>query len=224
MPEITILIADDESDILDLLEYNLAKEGYKMVRAADGESALTQADKHEPELVLLDISMPGLDGIEVCYQLRQQEKFKRTHIAFLTARSEEYVEVAAFEAGANDFITKPIKPRALVARIKSILNRKPGAGYSEALNIHDLAINKETYSVLRGGEEILMSKLEFDLLYFLATHAGKVYSRASLLSQVWEGATVKDRTVDVHIRKLRKQLGEGYIDTLKGVGYRFKPE
>ncbi|MCL4145155.1 UNVERIFIED_CONTAM: hypothetical protein GTU68_065517 [Idotea baltica] len=195
-----------------------------MIRAVNGDEALFQAQEYLPELVILDISMPGLDGIEVCYQLRQQEKFKRTHIAFLTARSEEYVEVAAFEAGANDFITKPIKPRALVARIKSILNRKPGAGFSEALEIHDLAINKETYSVMRGGEEILLSKLEFDLLYFLASHAGKVYSRASLLSQVWDGAMVKDRTVDVHIRKLRRQLGEGYIDTLKGVGYRFKSE
>ena len=219
-----ILIADDEKDILDFLTYNLEKEGYKVVHARNGAEVLKKAKETRPDLFLLDIGMPEMDGIEVCYQLKQIPEFSHTVIAFLTAKIEEYVEVAGFEAGADDFILKPIKPRALMARIRTLLSKRSRQSTANELRIHDLVISPDSYTVMRMGEEISLSKLEFDLLYFLASHSGKVFNRSQLLARVWNNTIVMERTVDVHIRKLRKQLGAGYIDTIKGVGYKFRSD
>ncbi|MEL6671535.1 MAG: response regulator transcription factor [Bacteroidota bacterium] len=218
----TILIADDEKDILELLEYNLNREGYLVLKARNGQEALQLAKEHQPNLILLDIGMPEMDGIETCYQLRKIPELSKTHVTFLTARTEEYVEVAGFEAGGNDFISKPIKPRALLARIKASLQQNLNISDNGLLYIHDLAINADEYSVKREGEEIPLSKLEFELLFYLASHSGKVFSRTQLLSKVWQNPMVMERTVDVHIRKLRQRLGEGYLETIKGVGYKFR--
>ena len=219
-----ILIADDEKDILDLLTYNLEKEGYEVIRARTGKEVIEKAKATTPDLFLLDIGMPEMDGIEVCYHLRQLPEFDQATIAFLTAKIEEYVEVAGFEAGADDFILKPIKPRALMARIRSLLGKNIRQSTANELRVHDLIISPDSYTVMRKGEEISLSKLEFDLLYFLASHSGKVFNRSQLLDKVWNSTIVMERTVDVHIRKLRKQLGEGYIDTIKGVGYKFRSD
>lgn len=218
-----ILIADDEKDILDLLEYNLEKDGYEIIRANNSAEAFSLAEEQNVDLFLLDIGMPDIDGIQLCYKLRELPKYRSTTIAFLTAKLEEYVEVAAFEAGADDFILKPIKPRALLARVRSLIRRKDKQITDKSdLQIFDLKISPESYTVFRSGEELILSKLEFELLYFLASHPGKVYNRAQLLSYVWPNTIVQPRTIDVHIRKLRKLLGKVYIDTVKGVGYKFK--
>ncbi|MEL6590217.1 MAG: response regulator transcription factor [Bacteroidota bacterium] len=224
MQEVHILITDDEPDILDLLEYNLEKDGYQVHRASNGREAVNKAKRLRPGIVLLDISMPEMDGIETCYQLRAIPELKDTHIIFLTARIEEYVEVAAFEAGGNDFITKPIKPRALQARLKAVVESQFARPEHEVIKIHDLELDKNAYVARRGKEEISLSRLEFDLLYYMAQRAGKVCKRARLLQSVWNNSYIKERTVDVHIRRLRKALGEGYIETLKGVGYKFRAE
>ena len=217
-----ILIADDEKDILDLLEYNLEKAGYEILRANNGSEVLELVKDHTPDLFLLDIGMPDIDGIQLCYQLRDMSPHQSSVIAFLTAKLEEYVEVAAFEAGADDFILKPIKPRALIARIATLIKRFNEHLPSQSdLEIFDLKISPDSNTVTQGGEEISLSKLEFDLLYFLASHPGKVFNRSQLLSSVWDNTIVLQRTVDVHIRKLRKLIGNGYIDTVKGVGYKF---
>lgn len=222
MQEITILIVDDEQDILDLLEYNMEAEGYQVLKARNGIDAVKLARKHRPLIILMDISMPEMDGIETCYQIRQIPELKDAHIIFLTARIEEYVEVAAFKAGGNDFLTKPIKPRALKARIRSVVERNRPESHGEVIHIHDLILDRSAYQVRRGEEEISLSRLEFDLLYYMASRAGKVCKRTRLLQKVWNNAYIKERTVDVHIRRLRKAIGEGYIETLKGVGYKFK--
>ncbi|MEL6250495.1 MAG: response regulator transcription factor [Bacteroidota bacterium] len=217
-----ILIADDEKDILDLLEYNLEKAGYEILRANNGSEVLELVKDHNPDLFLLDIGMPDIDGIQLCYQLRDMAPHQSSVIAFLTAKLEEYVEVAAFEAGADDFILKPIKPRALIARIATLIKRfNENLPSQSDLEIFDLKISPDSYTVTQAGEEISLSKLEFDLLYFMASHPGKVFNRSQLLSSVWDNTIVLQRTVDVHIRKLRKLLGNGYIDTVKGVGYKF---
>jgi len=218
-----ILVVDDEKDILELLKYNLEKEGYKIKVADDGVSAVEIADSFAPDLILLDIMMPGRDGVETCRLLRQNSKLADTHIIFLTARSEEYSEVAAFEVGADDYITKPIKPRALLSRIKS-LYKKVRSKKSElpVVNIGDLVIDRSSYAVTQGGKEIVLPKKEFELLYFLAQSPNKVFNREELLNKVWgSDVYVLARTVDVHIRKVREKIGDDYISTVKGVGYKF---
>ncbi len=222
MQEMTVLIVDDEKDILDLLEYNLEREGYQVSRASNGKEAIRRAKQVQPRIILMDISMPEMDGIETCYRLREMPELKDTHIIFLTARMEEYVEVAAFEAGGDDFLTKPIKPRALLARIRAVAERQMPGSEGERIQIHDLVLDRSAYQVLRNDEEISLSRLEFDLLYYMASRAGKVCNRTRLLQKVWNNAYIKERTVDVHIRRLRKAIGEGYIETLKGVGYKFR--
>lgn len=223
-----ILIVDDEVDILDLLEYNFEKEGYTVSRAGNGEEAIRKAVELRPDMVVLDIMMPKMDGIETCRQLRQIPELSGMYILFLTARSEEYSELAGFNVGADDYIHKPIKPRALMSRIKAILRRKGGSGENEEeasiLRIHDLEIIKDEYAVRRGGQTISLPRKEFDLLYFLASRPGKVYRREELLERVWQDVYVVDRTIDVHVRKLREKLGEDYIQTIKGVGYKFMSE
>ena len=219
-----ILAIDDEKDILLLLKYNLENEGYYVETASSGNEGIKLAEKSTPDLILLDIMMPGMDGIETCINLRKLDIIKDSYILFLTARVEEYSEVAAFESGADDYITKPIKPRALISRINSFYKRKSSSkNLANLLTIGDLNIDKDTYTVTLKGKEIFFPKKEFELLYFLALNPKKVYSRDSLLRNIWgTDVHVIPRTVDVHIRKIREKIGQNYINTIKGVGYNFK--
>ncbi|MEC7877361.1 MAG: response regulator transcription factor [Bacteroidota bacterium] len=219
-----ILAIDDEKDILLLLKYNLENEGYYVETASSGKEGIKLAEKSTPDLILLDIMMPGMDGIETCINLRKLDIIKDSYILFLTARVEEYSEVAAFESGADDYITKPIKPRALISRINSFYKRKSSSkNLANLLTIGDLNIDKDTYTVRLKGKEIFFPKKEFELLYFLALNPKKVYSRDSLLRNIWgTDVHVIPRTVDVHIRKIREKIGQNYINTIKGVGYNFK--
>lgn len=219
-----VLIVDDEPDIVELLEYNLAKEGYTVESAGNGNIALKRLEKgFRPDVILLDIMMPQLDGIETARRIRLLPELKEVYILFLTARSEEYSEVAAFEVGADDYITKPVKIRALISRINALFRReKEKKETKEELAIADLIINPQNYSVIQDNHSMTLPKKEFELLYYLAQHPDKVCGREEILQKIW-GADiyVLERTVDVHIRKLREKLGEGYIKTLKGVGYMF---
>lgn len=220
-----ILIVDDEPDILELIEYNLKKEGYQVFLASNGQEGIAVAKKIQPDLIILDIMMPKMDGIEACRLMRAIPEFKNTFIVFLTARSEEYSEIAGFNVGADDYIAKPIKPRALVSRINAILRRN--ANNEEVsenkVEIGDLVIDRESYLVYQAGVKVVLAKKEFELLYLLATKPGKVYTRESILKNIWEDSVVvTNRTIDVHIRKLREKLGENYVSTVKGVGYKFE--
>lgn len=221
-----VLIVDDDPDIIELLAYNLEKEGYKIATAANGKQALEIIPSFLPDLVVLDIMMPQLDGIETARQLRNLPDFKDTYILFLTARSEEYSEIAAFEVGADDYITKPIKPRALMSRINALFRREAQKAEPETkVEIAGLTIDRKNYSVTKDNQALVLPKKEFELLFFLANHPNKVFSREELLHKIW-GADiyVLERTVDVHIRKVREKVGETYIKTLKGVGYMFNDE
>lgn len=226
LPIPKILLVDDDPDIIELLEYNLKKEGYETASATDGIQALEVAQVFKPDLILLDVMMPRQDGIETARQLRELPDFKDTYILFLTARAEEYTEVAAFDVGADDYIVKPIKPRALVSRIKAVLRRDTQQIESDSIiEIGQLIINRTNYSVNNNGVNLVMPKKEFELLSFLAKHPNKVFNRDELLEKVWGvDVYVVERTVDVHIRKLREKIPEYYIKTLKGVGYMFSIE
>ncbi|MEQ9290411.1 MAG: response regulator transcription factor [Cyclobacteriaceae bacterium] len=219
-----VLIVDDEPDILDLLKYNLEKEGYVVQTSLDGIKGVELAKKFVPDLILLDIMMPKQDGVETCRQLRELNELSHTFIIFLTARVEEYSEVAAFETGADDYITKPIKPRALMSRINALFRRKNSKQpEDDKIEIGDLVIDKQSYVVYQSDNELNLPKKEFELLYFLAQHSGKVFSREDLLHNIWgTDVYVLARTVDVHVRKVREKIGEGYISTIKGVGYKFE--
>ncbi|WP_421943603.1 response regulator transcription factor [Pedobacter sp.] len=220
-----ILIVDDEPDILELIEYNLKKEGYQVFTASNGQEGITVAKKVHPDLIILDIMMPKMDGIEACRLMRAIPEFKNTFMVFLTARSEEYSEIAGFNVGADDYIAKPIKPRALVSRINAILRRNSGTEEvsENKLEIGDLVIDREAYLVFQDGNKVVLAKKEFELLYLLASKPGKVYTRESILKNIWEDSVVvTNRTIDVHIRKLREKLGETYVSTVKGVGYKFE--
>lgn len=224
MEQYKVLVVDDESDILEIIEYNLKNEGYDVTVSSDGENALRLARDLKPDLVLLDIMMPKLDGVEACRRLREMPETKGACIVFLTARAEEYSELAGFEAGADDYITKPIRPRVLLSRIKAVLRRGMDTEGSliEKLKAGDLEIVKDEHLVYQGGRPINLPKKEFELLYFLASRPGKVFSREVLLEKIWgTDVYVVPRTIDVHIRKLREKLGEDYIQTIKGVGYKF---
>lgn len=224
MGNMKILIVDDEEDILELLSYNLSKDGYEVLKAMDGAKAIEVARKHRPEMILLDIMMPHLDGIETCRRIRSLPQQEETYIIFLTARSEEYSELAGFEAGADDYITKPIKPRILLSRLNAMKRRKRGEAQSPKLEVHDLEILRDEYLVKQSGKVHTLPRKEFELISFLATYPGKVFSREKLLEKVWGDVFVVDRTVDVHVRKLREKLGDHYIQTVKGVGYKFLAE
>lgn len=220
-----ILIVDDEPDILELIEYNLKKEGYQVYLASNGQDGITVAKKVHPDLIILDIMMPRMDGIEACRLMRAIPEFKNTFMVFLTARSEEYSEIAGFNVGADDYIAKPIKPRALVSRINAILRRNNSQDEvsENKVEIGDLVIDREAYLVYQAGEKVVLAKKEFELLYLLASRPGKVYTRESILKNIWEDSVVvTNRTIDVHIRKLREKLGENYVATVKGVGYKFE--
>jgi len=222
-PANKILVVDDEEAILELLKYNLEKEGYEVKVAANGQTGVEVARKFRPDVVLLDIMMPVMDGVEACRQLRANPDLVNTFIVFLTARSEEYSEVAAFDVGADDYITKPIKPRALMSRIQALLRREAkGSTTSGQISLGDLVIDRSSYTVRLQGKEINLPKKEFELLYFLAQHPNKVFSRDDLLQNIWgSDVYVLARTVDVHIRKVREKIGDDYIATVKGVGYKF---
>ena len=219
-----ILAIDDEKDILLLLKYNLEQEGYTVKTSDSGIEALKIAEKFSPHLILLDIMMPKLDGIETCIKLRSIENLFNSYIIFLTAREEEYSEVAAFDAGADDYITKPIKPRALISRINSFFKRRfSSKDTSLVQEIESLKIDKNSYTTILDGKKIYLPKKEFELLYFLMKNSTKVFSRDVLLRNVWgSDVHVVARTVDVHVRKLREKIGEDYIKTIKGVGYKFE--
>ena len=219
-----ILAIDDEKDILLLLKYNLEQEGYTVKTVESGVEALKIVDKFSPQLILLDIMMPKLDGIETCIKLRSIESLSNVYVIFLTAREEEYSEVAAFDAGADDYITKPIKPRALISRINSFFKRRFTSKDSSLIQeVETLKMDKNSYTTILEGKKIYLPKKEFDLLFFLMKNSSKVYSRDSLLRNVWgSGIHVVARTVDVHIRKLREKIGENFIKTIKGVGYKFE--
>lgn len=218
-----VLVVDDEPDILELLQYNLQKEGYEVQTAENGKRAIEVAKSFKPHLILMDIMMPVMDGVEACRQLREMPSFKETFIIFLTARSEEYSEVASFDAGASDFITKPIKPRALLARIGSFFKRQ-GANSKEVnkLVFKELTIDRASYTVNHKGQQLVLPRKEFELLSFLASTPNKVFTRDELLQNIWgSDVFVLARTVDVHVRKVREKIGEQYISTVKGVGYKF---
>ena len=220
-----ILSVDDEPDIRELIEYSLKKEGYQVYTASNGQEAVTEAKRVLPDLIILDIMMPKMDGIEACRILRTMNEFKNTFMVFLTARSEEYSEIAGFNVGADDYIAKPIKPRALTSRINAILRRnvQSESEVENKLEIGDLVIDREAFLVFRKGEKIVLAKKEFELLYLLASKPGKVYTRDVILKNIWEDSVVvTNRTIDVHIRKLREKLGDRYVSTVKGVGYKFE--
>ena len=221
-----VLVVDDEPDILDLLDYNLSKEGYKVKTASNGKKAVSMAAKFLPDLILLDIMMPNQDGVETCRQLRENPDLYNTFIVFLTARSEEYSEIAAFDTGADDYITKPIKPRALLSRIGAMFRREAKKGQkTHKINAGGLIIDRVSYTVTVNGEVIALPKKEFELLHYLAQNPNKVHSRDDLLHNIWgSDVYVLARTVDVHIRKVREKIGSNYIVTIKGVGYKFGTE
>ena len=219
-----ILVIDDEKSILDLVKYNLEKEGYNVKTLLGGKDALKVAADYRPDLIVLDIMMPDKDGVEVCRELREDSSFFDTIIVFLTARSEEYSEVAGFDVGADDYISKPIKPRAMISRINAHFRRdKKKDKSADAIEKGELKIDRSSYLVTRGDEEFSLPRKEFELLYFLAKNSGKVYTRDQLLKSIWgTDVYVLARTVDVHIRKVREKIGEGFIKTVKGVGYKFE--
>ncbi len=220
-----ILIVDDEPDILELIEYNLKKEGYQVFTATNGQEAVNEAKKVLPDLIILDIMMPKMDGIEACRILRSLPEFKNTFMVFLTARSEEYSEIAGFNVGADDYIAKPIKPRSLISRINAILRRNSQTEEiaENKLEIADLVIDRDAFLVFQKGEKVVLAKKEFELLYLLASKPGKVFTREVILKNIWEDSVVvTNRTIDVHIRKVREKLGEMYLTTVKGVGYKFE--
>ena len=222
-----ILLVDDEKDILEFLSYNLTKEGFIVKTCLNGSSAIKVIDEFQPNLIVLDVMMPGMDGIETCEIIRANSNYDDIIIAFLTARSEDYSQVAGLEAGADDYINKPIKPKVLVSRVKALLRRKTSQGTgqnisSSSINISDLNINRESYQIERDGIEISLPRKEFEILYLLATKPGKVFKREEIFDKVWgDDVIVGGRTIDVHVRKLRRKLGRDYIVTVKGVGYKF---
>lgn len=220
-----ILIVDDEQDISDLISYNLTKEGYQVYTASNGKLAIEKAKEVHPDLIILDVMMPVMDGIEACRIMRAMPEFKTTFMVFLTARSEEYSEIAGFNVGADDYIAKPIKPRALMSRINAILRRNVQDNVEEVSDkfvASDLIIDRDAFLVFRGDQKIVLAKKEFELLYLLASKPNKVYTREQILKAIWEDSViVTNRTIDVHIRKLREKIGENYVSTVKGVGYKF---
>ncbi len=222
-PSHKVLVVDDEEPILELLKYNLEKEGYDVRTATEGQLAVDIAKKFLPDLVLLDIMMPKMDGVEACRLLRAIPELQNTYIVFLTARSEEYSEIAAFDVGADDYITKPIKPRALMSRITALFRRESKKNTSPTqIKLGDLTIDRTSYTIKLIDKEISLPKKEFELLFFLAQNPNKVFSRDDLLQNIWgSDVYVLARTVDVHIRKVREKIGDDYITTVKGVGYKF---
>ncbi|MDB2388828.1 response regulator transcription factor [Flavobacteriaceae bacterium] len=221
--DITILLVDDEPDILEIVVYNLTQEGYVVVTAENGLRALDQAKKHKPQLIILDVMMPEMDGIEACEKLRAMPELSESVITFLTARGEDYSQLAGFEAGADDYITKPVKPKVLVSKVKALLRRfKEVQDAPQNLKLGNLIINREEYKIIKDKKEMVLPRKEFELLALLASKPGKVFKREEILDVVWGNEViVGGRTIDVHIRKLREKIGDDRFKTVKGVGYKF---
>lgn len=220
----TILVVDDEQDLLDLIEYNLKKEGFEVLKAENGKEGIQMAREHAPDVVLLDIMMPIMDGMEAVEIMRDDDDLRRIPIIFLTARGDEKTEVEGLNKGGDDYITKPISTTKLISRIKAVLRRfEETEEPTNRIEVHDIEIDKDRYIVTQNEEEFHLPRKEFELLFFLASKKGRVMDRQTLLNQVWgDNVYVVDRTVDVHVRKIREKLGDEYIETVKGVGYRFK--
>lgn len=219
-----ILLVDDENDILEFVSYNLKKEGYDVVTATNGKEAIKLALDFRPHLIILDVMMPEMDGIETCEEMRKIPELSTAIIAFLTARGEDYSQIAGFDAGADDYISKPIKPKVLVSRVKALLRRAEHTGSSTTIIPDDAAIiiDKSRYVVIKEGVELELPKKEFELLALLYSKPHKVFTREEIFNSIWgDNVIVGDRTIDVHIRKLREKIGDDYIKTIKGVGYKF---
>ena len=221
--DIKILLVDDEPDILEIVGFNLSNEGYKVVTAENGVEGVKKAKKEKPHLIILDVMMPEMDGIEACEQIRGIPDLKDTIITFLTARGEDYSQVAGFEAGADDYITKPIKPKVLLSKVKALLRRLKQEGKNENINKYgNLTIDRDEYKILLSGNEIILPRKEFELLSLLTSKPGKVFKREEILDKFWGNeVVVGGRTIDVHIRKLREKIGDNSFKTVKGVGYKF---
>tara|TARA_X000001036_G_scaffold431684_1_gene466370 strand:+ start:146 stop:835 length:690 start_codon:yes stop_codon:yes gene_type:complete len=222
--DIKILCVDDEPDILEILKYNLSNEGYNVSTAKDGVSAIKKANDSKPNLIIMDVMMPNMDGIEACEKLRNDLKFNDTIIMFLTARGEDYSHVAAYEAGADDYVTKPVKPKVLLSKVKGLLRRsnKKIEPENNEIELENIKIDRESYKVYVSGQSLSLPRKEFELLYLLASKPDKVFKREKIMEKVWGGeVVVGDRTIDVHIRKLREKIGDKYFKTVKGVGYKF---
>ena len=224
--DIKILLVDDEQDILEIVGYNLSQEGYQIVTASNGKEAIAKAKKEHPQLIIMDVMMPEMDGMEACENIRKIPELQDTIITFLTARSEDYSQVAGFDAGADDYIAKPIKPKVLVSKVQALLRRLKGVeGVSSTttLTVGNIEINREEYKIIKDGDEIILPRKEFELFYLLATKPGKVFTREEILDKVWGNeVVVGGRTIDVHIRKLREKIGDNFFKTIKGVGYKIE--
>ncbi|WP_336129658.1 response regulator transcription factor [Mesoflavibacter sp. CH_XMU1422-2] len=221
--DIKILLVDDEPDILEIVGYNLSAEGYQVITADNGIKAVKKAKKEKPHLIILDVMMPEMDGIEACEAIRKVPELSSTIITFLTARGEDYSQVAGFDAGADDYITKPIKPKVLISKVKALLRRLKSEDTNQSvIKIGKLTINRDEYKIILGNEEIILPRKEFELLSLLASKPGKVFKRENILDRVWGNeVVVGGRTIDVHIRKLREKIGDDSFKTVKGVGYKF---
>ena len=224
--DIKILLVDDEQDILEIVGYNLSQEGYQIVTASNGKEAITKAKNEQPHLIIMDVMMPEMDGMEACENIRKIPELKDVIITFLTARSEDYSQVAGFDAGADDYIAKPIKPKVLVSKVQALLRRLKDVETvlaSTTLMVGTIEINREEYKIIKDGEEIILPRKEFELFYLLATKPGKVFTREEILDKVWGNeVVVGGRTIDVHIRKLREKIGDSFFKTIKGVGYKIE--
>lgn len=220
---IKILLVDDEPDILEIVGYNLSSEGYTVITAENGLDAVKLARENKPQLIIIDVMMPGMDGIEACEEIRKIPSLGETIIAFLTARGEDYSQMAGYDAGADDYITKPIKPKVLVSKVKALLRRfKKEESSTNVIKIGDLVIDREEYKILNRDQEIFLPRKEFELLWLLTSKPGKVFHREEILEKVWGNeVVVGGRTIDVHIRKLREKIGDDCFKTVKGVGYKF---
>lgn len=220
--DIKILLVDDDADIIEIVQYNLVQEGYQIFTASNGKEAIAVAKKELPHLIIMDVMMPVMDGMEACEQIRLLPELQNVIITFLSARNEDYSQLAGFEAGADDYIAKPIKPKILVSKVKGLLRRlKDQKEGSETLNVAGLEINREEYKVIHEGRELVLPRKEFELLYLLASKPGKVFKREEILDSVWGNeVVVGGRTIDVHIRKLREKMGDDLFTTIKGVGYK----
>jgi two-component system alkaline phosphatase synthesis response regulator PhoP len=219
-----ILLVDDDPDILEIVSYNLVQEGFEIFTASNGKEAILKAIKEVPDLIIMDVMMPEMDGMEACENIRRIPALNHVIITFLTARSEDYSQVAGFDAGADDYITKPIKPKLLVSKVKALLRRiKDQDKNSETLNIHGIEINREEYKIIKDDVVIALPRKEFELFYLLASKPGKVFKREEILEKVWgSDVVVGGRTIDVHIRKLREKIGDRLFKTIKGIGYKFE--
>ena len=221
--DIKILLVDDEPDIIEILRYNLTQEGYSVIAAKDGHSAIKKAEKEIPNLIIMDVMMPKMDGIEACGIIRQNPKFNDTIIMFLTARGEDYSHVAAYDAGADDYVTKPIKPKVFISKVKGLLRRlKKENNLTSIIEIGKLIIDSDEYKVKVSDQSFSLPRKEFELLYLLASKPEKVFKREKIMQFIWGSeVVVGDRTIDVHMRKLREKIGDKYFKTVKGVGYKF---